>query len=299
MSGTLLHPSHGRDPLLPQPADGLGRGALMALAVHVLLVLALAAAVNWRRQAPTPFSAEIWAALPEQAAPRPTARQTAPAPTPAPPPSAAPAPPPAPVRSAADIALERQRKLDEERAAREAREQAEQQARAEARERERQAQAQKRREAEEALLQQQRDLQKKRQEEAARKAEEARQAAALEKQRQENLKRMLGQAGATGTPSSRGSGQRDAAPSAAYAGRIVAAIRPNIVLTDALPPSLRAVVEVSASPTGSVLARRLVESSGNKTWDDAVLRAIDRTRQLPADTNGRVPPRLEIVFTPE
>jgi colicin import membrane protein len=299
MSGALLHHAPGHDPLMPRPADGMGRGAMMALVVHGLLVLALAAAVNWRRQAPTPFSAEIWSALPEQAAPRPVAREPAPQPAPVPPPAASPAPPPAPSRNAADIALERQHRLEQERAARLERERAEQQARDEARAREREQQARRQREAEQALLKQQRELQKKRQEEAARQAEEARQAAALEAQRQENLKRMLGQAGATGSPSSRGSGARDAAPSAAYAGRIVAAIRPNIVLTDTLPPTLRAVVEVSASPTGSVLARRLVESSGNRTWDEAVLRAIDRTRQLPADTNGRVPPTLQIVFTPE
>ena len=299
MTAALFHAATGSDPLLPRPADGMGRGALMALAVHALLVLALAAAVQWRRQAPTPFSAEIWSALPEQAAPRPTARETAPQPAPAPPPAATPAPPPPPATREADIALEKQRQREQERAAELAREQAARKAREEARERDRQQQAQRRKEAEQALLQQQRELQKKRQQEAARKAEAARQAAALEKQRQENLKRMMGQAGATGTPSSRGTGQRDAAPSAAYAGRIVAAIRPNIVLTDSLPPTLKAVVEVRASPTGTVRSRRSPESSGNRTWDDAVLRAIDRTRQLPTDTDGRVPPRLEIVFTPE
>jgi len=299
MSATLLHHAPGHDPLMPQPADGMGRGALMALVVHVLLVLALAAAVNWRRQAPTPFSAEIWSALPEQAAPRPTPREPAPQPNPAPPAAASPTPPPAPLRSEADIAIERQRRLDQERAAQLERERAEQKARDEARDREREQQAKRQREAEQALLQQQRELQKKRQQEAAKKAEEARQAAALEAQRQENLKRMLGQAGATGTPSSRGTAARDAAPSAAYAGRIVAAIRPNIVLTESLPATLRAVVEVRASPTGTVLSRRLVEPSGNKAWDDAVLRAIDRTRQLPADTDGRVPQSLQIVFTPE
>ena len=55
---------------------------------------------------------------------------------------------------------------------------------------------------------------------------------------------------------------------------------------------------VRASATGTILARRLVKSSGNKDWDVAVLRAIDRTAELPRDTDGRVPPVLVITFTP-
>ncbi|MCB1983656.1 MAG: hypothetical protein KDF63_17700, partial [Rhodoferax sp.] len=126
-----------RDPLLPQPPDVLGRGAALALAVHVLLVVALAAGVQWRRSAPETFSAEIWAALPQQAAPRPSAPPTPPAPTPSrpepPPPQPQPQPqaqPPAPttdpapappaVRSEADIAIERQRELARQQAEREA-----------------------------------------------------------------------------------------------------------------------------------------------------------------------------------
>ncbi|MBI3153989.1 MAG: protein TolA, partial [Burkholderiales bacterium] len=69
-----------RDPLLPRPPDVLGRGATLALVVHALLVVALAAGVQWRRSEPETFAAEIWAALPQQAAPRPS-----PAPEPAPP----------------------------------------------------------------------------------------------------------------------------------------------------------------------------------------------------------------------
>ena len=43
----------------------------------------------------------------------------------------------------------------------------------------------------------------------------------LARLREEQMKRMLGQAGATGAPQSTGSAQRDAGPSASYAGRIV------------------------------------------------------------------------------
>ena len=41
-----------------------------------------------------------------------------------------------------------------------------------------------------------------------------------------------------------------------------------------------------------------VQSSGNKAWDDAVLRAIDKTEVLPRDTDGRVPPVIVLGFRP-
>ena len=41
MSASMLH-RHDADPLRPRPPGGMGRGALLAIGVHVLLVLALA-----------------------------------------------------------------------------------------------------------------------------------------------------------------------------------------------------------------------------------------------------------------
>jgi colicin import membrane protein len=79
----------------------------------------------------------------------------------------------------------------------------------------------------------------------------------------------------------------------------VARIRPNILLTENVRGKPAAVVEVRAAPGGSILSRRLLTSSGNKDWDDAVLRAIDRTAELPRDVDGRVPPVIAITFTPE
>jgi len=58
------------DALRPQSPGGMGRGALLALGVHGLLVVALALSVHWRSQTPQTFSAELWAATPQVAAPR-------------------------------------------------------------------------------------------------------------------------------------------------------------------------------------------------------------------------------------
>jgi colicin import membrane protein len=100
----------------------------------------------------------------------------------------------------------------------------------------------------------------------------------------------------TGEPSSTGTAARTAGPSATYGGRIKAAIKPNIVFTDSVDGNPMAVVEVRAAPDGTIIGQRLVKSSGVKSWDDAVMRAIDKTAVLPRDTDGRVPSPFEISF---
>ena len=49
------------------------------------------------------------------------------------------------------------------------------------------------------------------------------------------------------------------------------------------------VVLVKTSPSGQILSRRVVTPSGNKAWDDAVLRAVDKMETVPKDVDGRVP----------
>lgn len=265
----------GADPLRPQRPVGLGRGAALALLVHGGLLLALALGVSWRASEPTGASAELWAALPEFAAPAAVAPPPEPVARPVPPAPPAARAEPAPSRDA-EIALEQAKR---EKARRE-------------QEREREARA----EAEKKRLKAEQDEQRKKLA-AAEKADKAEQER-LEKLRQDTLKRIQGQAGATGGPTATGTAARDAGPSAGYAGRIIARVKPNIVLTESVPPTLRAVVEVRAAPDGTIVGRRLVRSSGNTEWDEAVLRALDRTEVLPRDTDGRVPSPMEIGFTP-
>jgi colicin import membrane protein len=116
--------------------------------------------------------------------------------------------------------------------------------------------------------------------------------------RQENIQRMLGLAGA-GKNNDKGPSDRSAAPSAAYAGLVKARIKPNIVFGEEVTGNPRAEIEVRAAPEGTIIARKIVKSSGVKAWDEAVLRAIDRTDTLPRDTDGRVPSALIIGFTPK
>ena len=81
-------------------------------------------------------------------------------------------------------------------------------------------------------------------------------------------------------------------PSAGYAGRIKARIKPNIVLTATLAGNPAATVEVRVAPDGTIVGSKLVKSSGSATWDETVLRAIDKTEVLPKDVDGRVPPTI-------
>lgn len=298
-----LQPASVPDALLPREPGGLAPGAGLALLVHLGLLAALAYSVDWRTHTDTVVAAELWAAVPQVAAPRAATPppKPAPAPTPAPPPpppppppaAAAPQQPPAPDPQIAieQVRRERQRELEREQALERERQRAREQAER------REAQARERQLEQERQAQAQAEADKARRAAAARKEEEAR----LARQREDNLRRMLGQVPAAeggGPETSSGVAARSAAPSRAYAARLVAAIKSNVVFTDSLAGNPAAEVEVSAAPSGTIIARRLVRSSGSPEWDAAVLRAIDRTGTLPRDTDGRVPGSIRIIFRP-
>jgi colicin import membrane protein len=40
---------------------------------------------------------------------------------------------------------------------------------------------------------------------------------------------------------------------------------------------------------GTIISQRLIQSSGNKAWDEAAINAIIRTRVMPKDVDGRIP----------
>ena len=286
---TLAH-----DALLPREPGGNGPGAALALLVHAGLVAALTVSVDWRTQSSDVVAAELWAAVPQAAAPMPAVPAVvAPVAPPATPPPA-PAPPPpraAPQPPEADIATERA----ERRKVEAARKKAQAEAEAETKRTKRELAEAERKKLE--LTQ----ADRKKRERAEHEAREAREAQAederLARQREANLRRMMGQAGTANAGT--GTAVQAAAPSAAYSGRLVALIRGNLVFTGSTPDNDAAEVEVSAAAGGAIISRRVVKSSGHKDWDEAVLRAIDRTATLPRDTDGRVPPRLLIAFRPK
>ena len=287
----------------PPPTPGLVRAMGLAIIAHVLLVAALTWGVNWKSDPVTVTAdAELWAAVPQQAAPR---LQEAPSPPPTPV-VAAPTPPVvAPKTPDADIALERERQrlLEEKRLDHEQKAQVKRHA-DQQREKQKVIEKQKEQAIKDAA---QRDKEKQALEDkkkADAKTAQTRQIAQadakkLEDQRQENMKRMAGLAGATGSASATGTAQQAAGPSAGYAGRIRARIKPNIVFTEDVAGNPTAEVEVRTAPDGTIIGKTLIQPSASAAWNEAVLKAIDKTEVLPRDVDGRVPPSLVISFRPK
>lgn len=323
-----MHAHDDRDQFAPPAPPARLRAISLAVLVHLALVGALTWGVNWKASSDQPaVQAELWSAVPQQAAPPevtpptpptpPQPPEPRPAPTPAPPP-----PPPPPPRAVepdtreADIAIEREKKrLEQEKKARAEkleREKRDRERKEEERE-ERLEREKKEKLAEQKKAEQEKERQKKLAEEKrkAEEAKEAKEAAAKKQQRAEaeakqlaaqreaNLRRMQGLAGSEGNEKSTGTAQRDSGPSGSYGGRVAAKVKPNIVYPDAISGNPRAEVEVRLAPDGTIVGKRLVQSSGNKAWDDAVLRALDKTETLPRDVDGRVPPSLTIGFRPQ
>jgi colicin import membrane protein len=308
----------GHNEFAPPPSGGIGRSLSFALFMHLLLLAALTWGVHWKSEPNNmSASAELWSAVPLEAAPaanEPEPTPIEPVKPPEPVKAVEPKPEPKPIapaspklnaateREAADIALKKEKekkKLEEKKT----------------------AELDKKKKLEKEKLEQEKlakekekgkakELEKKKKEEALKKEvaaakakEDAKKLATEEKRaealRNENLKRMQGMAGASGDENAKGSALKSSGPSASYAGRIRARIKPNITFTEDIAGNPKAEVEVRTSPDGTILSRKLLSSSGNKSWDEAVLKAIDKTAILPRDEDGRVPPVLEISFRPK
>ncbi len=287
----------------PPAPPGTGRAWVVAGIVHVLLFLALGLATAWKTQPQTvQAEAELWSALPQAAAPRLQEPLPEPEPEPTPEPKPTPVkpapPPPAPdlaqERLDAQIAIEKKKQQDKKKEAE----------KAEKLKAEKEKTAKEKAEKEKAELK--RKEREKDKEKAAKEKKASEKAAAESKAeearadalRKENLKRMQGMAGASGGENATGTALKSSGPSASYGGRLVGRIKPNITYPGDVAGNARAEVEVKVSPDGTILSRRIVQSSGNKAWDEAVLRAIDKTEVLPKDTDGRVPPVIVLGFRP-
>jgi len=313
-----------RPEFAPPPQRGTPRAVILALIAHALLIAALTWGVNWRREAENDaVEAELWSTTVQQAAPRlstppvPTPPPPTPAPTPAPPPPPPPppqarAPEPAPAPRAPDIALEREKKQKEQKE-RELEQQAQQQQQKKLEAAKKAAQDKKEQEARERAEdeaerkkdQQQKlaDAKKKQDAEAAKKKEaEAKATAQAAADRAATLKRMQGLAGASGDDNSKGTALKSSGPSGSYGGKVAAAVRPNVVFPDAelVSGNPGAEFDIRLAPDGTIVGTpSLVKSSGLPNWDEAALRALQKTEKLPRDIDGTVPPRLIVTLRPK
>lgn len=311
-----MHAAADRLEFTPPEQPGLMRSFVLAVLAHLLLVFALMHGLHWQREAQQDaVEAELWSSLPQQAAPKPVPTPPAP-PAPPPQPVVKPPPPvPPQVNRDAEIALERERQqkaLEEKQRQEELARQRAERAKLEAQKKREQELAQKRAEelaqkrAEELAqkkLQEQKlaEAKRKEAEEKQRKQQEReqREAKLREDLRKETMARLAAAAG-TGAPNATGNAARSAGPSGSWAGKVQARVRPNIVFTDEVSGNPEATVRVRLGPGGMIVGKpQLVKSSGSKAWDDAVVRALERTESLPPDTDGRYPSPVDIAFKPK
>jgi len=309
----------------PPAPEGTGRSVGASLVVHALLIVALTAGIQWKQDNSLSVEAELWSAVPMAAAPK-LVEVEAPPPPPAPKPEPAPKPvvkapePPAPNRDA-DIALAKKRKIEEEKKIQEAlkaeerrkeeiKKEAEKKAKAKLEEDKRKLEAKKeeeRKDKERKEKEKEKErAEKERKEKEAKKQQEqkdnkvsAEEAKKLDAIRKENMKRIAGLAGASGNENATGTAMKSSGPSDSYGGRIRARVKPNITFDpSSVSGNPAAEVEVRCAPDGTIVSRKLTKSSGNTAWDNAVLKAIDKTEILPRDTDGRVHSPLLLVFKP-
>ena len=243
----------------PRDAGGI-RSFGLALLIHAALIAALTWGVNWKRSdSAATFGAELWTNAPSDAVP-----EAPPEPTPN-----------------VDIALEQEKKrkqLKEQRTAQEKIERDKAQLR-----KDEQLKAEKLAKADQAKA----DALKTRQSQQS-----------LDKQRDENLKRLNDLMGNSGG-SAQGSNSRASAggkgSSTTYGAIARAAVKPNVVFTDAFDGNPLAKVEVTLESNGTIISSRIVQPSGNDSWDKAVLNAVIRTGRMPMDVDGKLPDRIMIL----
>lgn len=83
-----------------------------------------------------------------------------------------------------------------------------------------------------------------------------------------------------------------------YGDAIRDAVLPHIVFNDPAAGNPVAEVTLKLAEDGRIQSHQLTSPSGNRAWDAAVLRALQRVQKLPVDYNGKVPPEIIIAFKP-
>ena len=273
---------------------------VLAVAMHALLLAFLVVGINWQNSKPSAVEAEVWDMKVQTAAPPPPPppqeAEPQPEPEPAPQPKVVDAPPP----PAPDIKLEQEKKRKEElkqKQLAEAQARKEEQARELAEKKEAEKKAREEQKAKE--LAEKKAEEKKAAEDKAKadKAAKARLAKLKAMSRQQELDRMMAQAG-SGTS---GSAARSTAPKldSGYIAAITAKIKSNTIYpgsTD-VPGNPTASFQVEQLPTGDILSVKMVKSSGVPSFDRAVQAGIEKSTPLPHKKDGTVERTLTVNFS--
>ncbi|MFM0230801.1 cell envelope integrity protein TolA [Paraburkholderia sediminicola] len=321
-------------PLQPPRERGTWRAFVFALVMHALLGFFLYHGIQWQNSTPAGAEAELWTEVPDSAIPRPPPPPPAPvAPAPPLPDEQADIALQEKKRQQQEAARQaqlaeqlRQQKLQAQQEAEAKRQQqlaADQAAQKAAAAKQKQLQQQQQQQADKLKQQQLADQQKQQQQEqqkqadadaqkkadaqkaakAKAQADAATQAKKLDAERRARLAQMQGSAGAPGSTgnglakSGTGSGSGGTATSPGYADKVRRVVRPNISWGGETE-GLETVISVRCSPTGTLLDAQISRSSGNSAWDDAALRAVQRSNPMPQDIDGKTPTSFKITLRP-
>jgi colicin import membrane protein len=258
-----------------------------AILVHVVLLAVLVFSVRWKQEPAQAVSADLVLPSPKGQPPAPT---PPPSPPPAPSEPVKPAPPPPPPPKVDDTQakkadIEKKKEAEKKQKERETEEKlAKEQAlkkeaekketlKKEAEKKQADARAKEVIEAKERAAKEQRD-EKARQELAEKAAREARERAAA----QESAERAAKEAASRARTKAEGD----------WVAKIRNKVKGNTIWPDDDPSNPQAVFDVSLLPTGEVLDVRLVRSSGNSRFDEAVQRGILKSSPLPKPDQAEV-----------
>ena len=127
--------------------------------------------------------------------------------------------------------------------------------------------------------------------------------AAAEKARADQLARLRAAAGAEGGSGGTvgsGVGGGGNAPTG-WTDKVIKKVKPLIVFNpESVSGNPAAVIQVNLAPDGAILSTSILSSSGNPSWDRAVLLALSRAESLPKDDNGKIPQReVKLTFKPK
>ena len=127
--------------------------------------------------------------------------------------------------------------------------------------------------------------------------------AAAEKVRADQLARLRAAAGAEGGSGGKvgsGVGGGGSAPPG-WTDKVIKKVKPLIVFNpESVSGNPATVIQVNLAPDGAILSTSVLTSSGNPSWDRAVLLALSRAESLPKDDNGKIPQReVKLTFKPK
>lgn len=293
-------------PGLPGHSPAQWQSITLAALVHGLLLAFLWVGVQWQSKETSAVEAEVWDM---------TAREAAPKPLELSPPEPEAIQPPTPVKVVPreepqedpEIALAQEKKrLRLEKQKQEADIKAEHEKELKL---EKEKLAEQKKKAEKlaadkvaaAELEKQKQLDENKQNKQKIKAQQAKEQSAFEKLREDNMRRMTGQATAAGSGGSgdaaKSTGNNRGDPS--YAARIAAKVRSNTVFNATDNSSGNPTVEyrIELIPDGSLRGPiRKLKSSGVPGFDEAVEKGIEKSVPFPKDKSGNPPDSIVLIY---